>query len=119
MMVIGDAAGLVDPLWGGGIGYAIRSGRTAGRTAVKAFDQQDFSKGFLKGYEVGWGNSQDGRSLQRSRILSRMLLGLSTVDRDVYIRFQGSVMRFGSSRVLSAIRKIMDAISARPPATTQ
>lgn len=89
MMVVGDAAGMVDPLWGGGIGYAIRSGRSAGHVAVKAFNDSDFSKGFLRQYDLEWNKTEDGRSLQFQYAKLRVMLALSHFNRDAYIRVQG------------------------------
>ncbi|MCP4442266.1 MAG: geranylgeranyl reductase family protein [Aureispira sp.] len=42
-MLCGDAASLIDPLTGEGIGQAVISGRYAGWHAIKCFEQQDFS----------------------------------------------------------------------------
>lgn len=50
-LLTGDAAGLIDPFSGEGIGNAIRSGRTAANCLLEAFKQQDFSGGFLKQYD--------------------------------------------------------------------
>ena len=36
-MLVGDAAGLVDPFTGGGIDLAVRSGRIAGEACAEAF----------------------------------------------------------------------------------
>jgi geranylgeranyl reductase family protein len=50
-MLCGDAASLIDPLSGEGIGQAIVSGRYAGWHAKKCFDENDFSAGFMKRYD--------------------------------------------------------------------
>ncbi|BDS12260.1 NAD(P)/FAD-dependent oxidoreductase [Aureispira anguillae] len=49
-MLCGDAAALVDPLSGEGIGQAIISGRYAGWQAKKCFEADDFSAPFLLNY---------------------------------------------------------------------
>ena len=51
-MLCGDAASLIDPLSGEGIGQAIVSGRYAGWHAKKCFDQNNFSAGFMKQYDA-------------------------------------------------------------------
>jgi geranylgeranyl reductase family protein len=50
-MLCGDAASLIDPLSGEGIGQAILSGRYAGWHAKKCFEHNDFSSTFMKGYD--------------------------------------------------------------------
>ncbi|MES2646497.1 MAG: geranylgeranyl reductase family protein [Bacteroidota bacterium] len=51
-MICGDAASLIDPATGEGIGQSMISGRYAGWQALKCFEQQDFSAGFMKQYEI-------------------------------------------------------------------
>ncbi len=49
-MLCGDAASLIDPLSGEGIGQAIVSGRYAGWQAKKCFDENDFSANHIRQY---------------------------------------------------------------------
>ena len=51
-MLCGDAASLIDPLSGEGIGQAIVSGRYAGWQAKKCFDENNFSAGYMKQYDA-------------------------------------------------------------------
>ena len=51
-MLAGDAASLVDPGTGDGIGNAVLSGYTASQTAVAALRMGDTSAAFLKAYDV-------------------------------------------------------------------
>lgn len=50
-MLSGDAASLIDPATGEGIGQAMVSGRYAGWQALKCFEQNDFSAAFMKDYD--------------------------------------------------------------------
>ncbi|MBD3224314.1 MAG: geranylgeranyl reductase family protein [Caldithrix sp.] len=50
-LLLGDAAGLIDPFTGEGIGNALYSGRQAARTAREAIDQNDLSAEALKIYD--------------------------------------------------------------------
>ena len=50
-MLCGDAAALIDPLSGEGIGQAIVSGRYAGWQAKKCFEANNFSAAFMKDYD--------------------------------------------------------------------
>lgn len=49
-IIVGDAAGLVNPLFGSGISSALFSGRTAGKVICKALESNDFS--LLNEYET-------------------------------------------------------------------
>lgn len=50
-LVIGDAAGLVNPLTGGGLIHALKSGEIAGRVAVEAYGAGEYGRGFLRRYD--------------------------------------------------------------------
>jgi menaquinone-9 beta-reductase len=52
-MLLGDAAGLIDPFTGEGIGNALYSARFAVETAVEALGADDVSAAFLRRYEDG------------------------------------------------------------------
>ncbi|MCX6281342.1 MAG: geranylgeranyl reductase family protein [Bacteroidetes bacterium] len=51
-LLAGDAASLVDPITGEGVGNAIRSGRVAAMHIIKCFKADDFSGMFNKAYEA-------------------------------------------------------------------
>jgi flavin-dependent dehydrogenase len=50
-MLCGDAASLIDPATGEGIGPAMISGRYAGWQAIKCFEQKNFTASFIKQYD--------------------------------------------------------------------
>jgi len=50
-LMTGDAAGLVDPFTGEGVGNAIRSGRVAAEHIINCFRQENFSAEFNKAYD--------------------------------------------------------------------
>lgn len=50
-LLLGDAASLIDPFSGEGIGNAIRSGRIAAEIIIAAFTNNNFSAAFLKRYD--------------------------------------------------------------------
>lgn len=50
-MLVGDAASLIDPFTGEGIGNAMISGEKAAQWTIKAHDSGNFSADFLFGYE--------------------------------------------------------------------
>jgi digeranylgeranylglycerophospholipid reductase len=54
IMLVGDAARLINPLTGGGIVNACISGKLAGETAAAALKHGDCSESFLQKYEKAW-----------------------------------------------------------------
>ncbi len=50
ILVVGDAAGFVNPITGGGINNALESGMYAGQVAAKAIKEGNFSADYLKEY---------------------------------------------------------------------
>ncbi len=54
LMVVGDAAGQVDPVNGAGIENAVTCGRIAGEVAVEAIENEDTSSKYLKNYDDRW-----------------------------------------------------------------
>ncbi len=50
-LLLGDAASLIDPLSGEGVGNAMISGRIAAEVAIEAMRKNDFSEKFLKKYD--------------------------------------------------------------------
>lgn len=64
IMLAGDSAGMVNPINGEGIFYAMRAGVAAGEVAAEAVKAKDFSAGFLKRYEDRW-SSEIGKHLDK------------------------------------------------------
>jgi len=62
-LLVGDAAGMSKPWSGGGLVYGLTAARIAARTISEAFEQDDFSEGFLARYERGW-KKAFGRQIQ-------------------------------------------------------
>ncbi len=50
-MLCGDAASLIDPATGDGIGNAMLSGKLAAEQAVRCFKENNFSSAFIKSYD--------------------------------------------------------------------
>ena len=51
LMTVGDAASMIHPICGEGLGYAMESGRLAAAWAYEARSRGDYSPAVLKGYE--------------------------------------------------------------------
>ncbi len=54
IMLVGDAARMIDPLTGGGIANGCIAGKICGEVAAEAAQSGDVSKEFLQKYEKGW-----------------------------------------------------------------
>ncbi|MEM3562967.1 MAG: geranylgeranyl reductase family protein [Candidatus Jordarchaeaceae archaeon] len=54
LLIAGDAAGMVSPITGEGVYYAVRAGMDAGVTAAEAVNSGDFSAEFLSAYQDRW-----------------------------------------------------------------
>ncbi len=50
-MLVGDAASLIDPVTGEGIGNAMLSGKLAAEQAINSFKKNNFSSAFMKAYD--------------------------------------------------------------------
>ena len=57
VLIVGDAAGHIDPLTGEGIQYAMDAGKLAADTMAEAFEQKNFTAAFLSRYQERWNNS--------------------------------------------------------------
>ncbi len=65
LLIAGDAAHMANPVSGGGIHTALLSGKFAGETALKAIEQGEYTKKYLKPYEKLW-KDDFGRELDLS-----------------------------------------------------
>jgi len=105
-MLAGDAASLIDPATGEGIGQSMISGRYAGWQAIKCFEANNFSSDFMKQYDKQlydkiWGTSRKSYLIQR-HIFNRKWLfnGLANVlDKSTFIK----------KLVLKRIMKVADS----------
>lgn len=71
-MLVGDAASLIDPMTGEGIGNAMLSGKIAGEVAIKSLEQQQFDGVFLQQYdEAVW--RKTWQELRLSHQLQKLL----------------------------------------------
>ncbi len=52
--IVGDAARMIDPITGGGIGNGCRAGRILGEVLARCAETGDYSKAALTPYERGW-----------------------------------------------------------------
>ncbi|RLE66673.1 MAG: hypothetical protein DRJ38_01165 [Thermoprotei archaeon] len=79
LLLIGEAAGQVIPLTGGGIHTSIAGGKIAGEVVVEAFDKEDFSRQFLQKYPLMY-NEYWGKRIRDSLKALKVIEGLSDED---------------------------------------
>ena len=77
LMIVGDAARVVEPLTGGGIYNAMFTGRLAGEVAAECISDGDCSKTALTSYDERWRSSPVGKSLKRNYALKEYFITLS------------------------------------------
>jgi digeranylgeranylglycerophospholipid reductase len=70
-LLVGDSAGMSKPWSGGGLIYGLTAARIAAITILEAFEQDDFSEGFLARYERGW-KGAFGRQIQAGMLGRRI-----------------------------------------------
>lgn len=78
LILVGDAAGFVDPFYGEGIQYAIRSGQLGAETAANALKHNVFSKELLRNYELKC-DHEFKKNLKYSLFLTRLSHNLPSV----------------------------------------
>jgi digeranylgeranylglycerophospholipid reductase len=79
VMLVGEAAGQVIPLTGGGIHSSMVGGTMAGETAVKALDEENLTRGRLMRYQEHY-NKHWGKRISDSLKALRVLERLSDED---------------------------------------
>lgn len=93
MMLIGDAAGQVKPVSGGGIYPMLKAAPHLASAAFRALDEGDFSSKRLSGYEKGW-KGEVGGELKRGCTMVKMYRKMSDEDLDrVFISADTPEMR--------------------------
>ena len=89
MLVVGDAAGMVDSFYGGGISFAIQGGKIAGKVASDALEEKNFSTDFLAAYQKEWERTEDYMSIKKMFYLSNVFLPVSKIDRNIFGKMIG------------------------------
>ncbi len=79
LLLIGEAAGQVIPLTGGGIHTSIAGGKIAGEVVVEAFGKEDFSRRLLEEYPLKY-NEYWGKRIKDSLKALKVIEGLSDDD---------------------------------------
>ncbi len=106
LMLVGDAARLIDPVTGGGILNACLSGKYAGEVAAEAVKTDDASVGALTTYEQRWrGRLEEG--LYRNYLVKERLRTMDdgTINRIIRAVAEVGIDRVSSAEILAALRQ--------------
>lgn len=85
MLAIGDSAGMVDPIWGGGIKYAISGAKIAAKVAIECLNEERFDEKDLHQYEKHWKQTDEYAILRKHHLISEITKRLwLSVDKNAY-----------------------------------
>lgn len=107
--LVGDAARMIDPITGGGIGNGCRAGRILGEILAECAETRDFSKEALQKYEKGWRAVLE-ENLYRNWMAKNKLVELSDEDFDKII---GTLAEVGVEKL--SVHRILKVIKDRHP----
>ena len=106
-MLVGDAAGCVNPVTGGGIDTAIESGMVAGKTAAKAVKENDYSKENLQEY-VKYIDENIKKPFKKYIKIRDFLYDLSDEDLNEYVKIL-STFQFDTFSLKNLIKAFIKA----------
>ncbi len=84
VLAVGDAAGMVDAIWGAGINYGLRGAECAAKVAAEALAQERFDADYLARYDMLWKRTRDYSTLRKSKFLTDVALPLQRIWPNVY-----------------------------------
>lgn len=85
IIILGDAAGQVKPISGGGIFTGMAAAKIAAEVASSAFVSNDFSRKSLSRYESRWKKGV-GKELERAALVRRIFLQMTDEKLDLLFR---------------------------------
>ncbi len=106
-MLVGDAAGCINPITGGGIDTALESGMIAGRVAAKAIKENDCSSEFLQEY-ADYVEEHIGKKFRKYISIRDFLYNLEDDDLNDYIEAlnKANITTLSTKSLLKAAIKI-------------
>ncbi|MCL4317208.1 MAG: NAD(P)/FAD-dependent oxidoreductase [Candidatus Thermoplasmatota archaeon] len=106
IMLVGDAARMIDPLTGGGISNGVIAGSVCGRIAAEAVKAGDVSSEYLQRYEEGWRALLEEK-LYRDYMAKEKLISLDDETLDKLIDALSSVPmeNLSTKEILRAVRE--------------
>ena len=105
LMIVGDAARMIDPLTGGGIANGCLAGKICGEVAARSVQANDPSTAFLQAYEKGW-RAKLEEKLYRNWLAKEKLCSLSdeTFDKVIDALQDVKLQKLTVHNILKAVR---------------
>jgi digeranylgeranylglycerophospholipid reductase len=106
LVLVGDAARIIDPITGGGICHACRTGMYAGKVLTECAKKNDFSKKALKPYEKMWRDRMEDK-LYRNFMAKERLAQLDdkTIDELVLLIQDSDIGEVNVYNLLKVIKE--------------
>ncbi len=106
IILVGDAARVIDPITGGGICHACRTGMYAGKVLVECAKKGDFSKDALMPYEKMWRDRMEDK-LFRNWMAKEKLATLSdeVIDDLIKMISQADIKEVNVYNLLKAVKE--------------
>ena len=106
IVLVGDAARIIDPITGGGICHACRTGMYAGKVLVECAKKGDFSKDALMPYEKMWRDRMEDK-LFRNWMAKEKLATLSdeVIDDLIKMISQADIKEVNVYNLLKAVKE--------------
>lgn len=107
VMLIGDAAGCVSPITGGGIDTALESGMIAGQVAAKAISNKDYSQKNLEEY-ANYVEEHIGKKFRKLITVRDFLYNLDDDDLNEYITAlsKANITTLSTKSLIKAVLKV-------------
>lgn len=106
VMLVGDAARMIDPVTGGGIYHGCVAGMFAGQVSNEALEANDFSEAFLQRYERRWREELEER-LYRNWMVKEKFASLTDEQLDKVVEAVSKVdfERMTTTEILRAVKQ--------------
>jgi digeranylgeranylglycerophospholipid reductase len=107
ILVVGDAAGMVCPIWMGGLAFCIYAGKVAGQTIVKALEQQDYSEKFLSRYQTLWQNSDYFSWIREKFIMYKLIEPFTRIDKSLPTKYTALSLIRGRKKIRKSLNSLL------------
>ncbi|MDD4185387.1 MAG: NAD(P)/FAD-dependent oxidoreductase, partial [Candidatus Methanomethylophilaceae archaeon] len=106
LVLVGDAARIIDPITGGGICHACRTGMYAGKVLTECAKKNDFSKEALKPYDKMWRDRMEDK-LYRNFMAKERLAQLDdkTIDELVMLIQDSNIEEVNVYNLLKVVKE--------------
>ncbi len=106
LVLVGDAARIIDPITGGGICHACRTGMYAGKVLTECAKTGDFSKAALKPYEKMWRDRMEDK-LYRNFMAKEKLMELDdeTIDELIKLIQDSDIQEVNVYNLLKVVKE--------------